>query len=274
MSGEEIVARLLDHPVAFRRAFVWVSGSVTAGLMLSQAYYWTKIVQQTKPDDNGWFYKTQAEWTDEICLTRWEQDGARKLLRGLTFWEEDRRGVPPRSYFRLDLDRLHQAVLHYVEKPHSRLREKLASECGKTSVQNAENRQFLKGTKTTSKTTQREHASAARSGELFEEVLFDTWWDSYPRKLDRLGCHRIWAEMSVLDRAAAFEAVRTWKTSTQWQDPKFVPNPATFLKRRQWENAPAEDAHGSNSGNRRTSGAVAPAAGKYDHRKPDAELAT
>jgi hypothetical protein len=271
----DIIAETLTRPVSFHPVLAKISGSVTAGLMLSQAVYWARVLERTKPEADGWFYKTQAEWTEEICLSRWEQDGARRSLRKLPFWEEKKRGAPPKSYFRLDLEKLADVIASNVEKPHSRLRENLTPECAKTSVQNAENRQPIKGTETTTETTQRECVSATRSAELFEETLFSTWWESYPRKLDKLGCQRIWAELPILDRAAAFESVEAWKKATQWQDPKFIPHPATFLKRRQWENnPPAEESHGSSNGNRKASGAVAPPVGKYDHRRPDAEFAS
>lgn len=91
-----------------------------------------------------------------------------------------------------------------------------------------------------SQPSKEESSISARSTELFEGILFVTWWDSYPRKLDKLGCQRLWAALSVLDRAAAFEGVEAWKTSTQWQDEKFIPHPATFLKRRQWEDVPVK----------------------------------
>jgi hypothetical protein len=130
----DIIAETLDRPVAFHPVLARISGSVTAGLMLSQAVYWAKVLERTNPEAAGWFYKTQAEWTEEICLSRWEQDGARRILRGLPFWDEGKSGAPPKSYFHLDLEKLAEAIVGNVEKPHSRLRKNLRPECGKTSV--------------------------------------------------------------------------------------------------------------------------------------------
>ena len=48
---------LLDRPIAFHRVFVTITGSLAAGVMLSQALYWSR---RTK-DPEGWFYKTQPE---------------------------------------------------------------------------------------------------------------------------------------------------------------------------------------------------------------------
>jgi hypothetical protein len=97
---------LLDRPIAFHRIFATLAGSATAGLMLSQAFYWSR---RTK-DSGGWFYKTQAEWEEETALGRSEQETARKRLRRTSFWQEKRCGLPAKLYFRIDLAELERAV--------------------------------------------------------------------------------------------------------------------------------------------------------------------
>jgi hypothetical protein len=101
---------LLDRPIAFHRCFVDLTGSVAAALMLSQAVYWTRIKRREKPESDGWFYKTQAEWEEETALKRHDQERARKALRDTTFWCEDRRGLPAKLYFSVDLEALERAL--------------------------------------------------------------------------------------------------------------------------------------------------------------------
>jgi hypothetical protein len=100
-------SELLDKPIAFHRCFAALGGSVSAGLMLSQAFYWTKRTKAT----GGWFWKTAEEWQEETYLTRTEQATARKQLRQLPCWQEELRGVPAKLYFRLDLDLLDELLL-------------------------------------------------------------------------------------------------------------------------------------------------------------------
>jgi hypothetical protein len=102
---------ILDRPIAFHRVFVALTGSVTAALMLSQGLYWTRIKRRDAPGSDGWFYKTQAEWEDETGMGRSEQETARKRLRRTSFWQEERRGLPAKLYFRIDLERLADALL-------------------------------------------------------------------------------------------------------------------------------------------------------------------
>lgn len=73
--------------VTFHRAFVDVTGSINAALMLSNAVYWTN---KLPPERDGWFYKTKEEWTAETGLTREQQDKARQRLNELQLLESRR----------------------------------------------------------------------------------------------------------------------------------------------------------------------------------------
>lgn len=97
---------LLGHSIAFHAALAELTGSLAAGLLLSQAVYWAT---RTK-DPDGWFYKTQADWYHETGLTRTEQNKARARLRGFAFWQEHRRGTPATLHYRVDFERLAMAL--------------------------------------------------------------------------------------------------------------------------------------------------------------------
>lgn len=102
---------LLDRPIAFHRVFVTAGGGVTAGLLLSQAFYWSR--NKTAQARDGWFYKSAAEWEEETGLTRREQETARRHLRQRGLLEE-RMGtlndVGRVLWFRVNLDALLAAV--------------------------------------------------------------------------------------------------------------------------------------------------------------------
>lgn len=103
------ITKLLDRPIAFHPVFATLTGSVSAGVMLSQAVYWS--LRTNDPD--GWFYKSREDWTTETALSRWEQESARKALRAVTpeFWHEERRGLPAKLFYRVDHDALESALL-------------------------------------------------------------------------------------------------------------------------------------------------------------------
>jgi len=108
-----LVTEIFDLPVSFHRCLVTITGSVTAALMLSQAITWTELLT---PEANGWFCKSQADWVEETGLSRWEQATARRLLRGYSLLEERKCGIPPRLWFRVNQQRLWQALRQASER--------------------------------------------------------------------------------------------------------------------------------------------------------------
>lgn len=123
---------LLDRPIAYHRCFVWLGAGITGSVFLSQALYWTRRTN----DQNGWFYKSQAEWEEETGLTRHEQDGARKKLCALGVLEEIRRGVPARLFYRLNMNRLREILVK--GEPLKPVRNQ---DCRNSANWNAENQQ-------------------------------------------------------------------------------------------------------------------------------------
>ena len=102
--------KLLGRRIQFHPIFVGMTGSVTASLMLSQGFYWTRNWLLEHPHTEGWFWKKQQDWQAETGLSRKEQETARRILRTLGFIQERREGMPARLSFRLDLDQIAQAV--------------------------------------------------------------------------------------------------------------------------------------------------------------------
>jgi len=105
MTPEEtanLLKAVLRRPVAYHRAFAEIAGKASAGLMLSQAWYWTPRTD----NEDGWFYKTRAEWTEETGMTRTEQETARRRLVDLGLMEEALKGMPGKMHFRVNTCRL------------------------------------------------------------------------------------------------------------------------------------------------------------------------
>lgn len=94
----ELLLEVFDAPVTFHRCLVPICGGVTAALMLSQAIWTT---QGLDPKTDGWFVRSQEEWTEETGLSRWEQESARKALREAGLMQERRAGMPARLWFRV-----------------------------------------------------------------------------------------------------------------------------------------------------------------------------
>ncbi len=118
----ELVMEIFDVPITFHRSLVRLTGSVTAALMLSQAIAWTETLA---PEAQGWFAKSQGEWSDDTGLSRWEQETARRILRQASLIEEQKLGVPAKLWFRVRKDRIGQA-LHNLSRRNEHARRATA----------------------------------------------------------------------------------------------------------------------------------------------------
>jgi hypothetical protein len=105
LTNEKIgmLREIFQRPVAYHKVFAKTVG-VTGAVMLSQAIYWDSNKVTEKRD--GWFYKTQEEWTEETGLTRYEQEGARKKFKDCGYLEEKLIGIPAQLWYRVNWDKI------------------------------------------------------------------------------------------------------------------------------------------------------------------------
>ena len=256
----DIIAETLKRPVAFHPILARTGGGVSAGLMLSQAFYWSGRTD----DANGWFYKTREEWREETCLTRYEQESARKSLKARGLMEEELRGHPARMFYRINFDTLGSAIAQLVENQPTSRRKTSQQVSGKSPNLLVENQPTIKGTEITAETTA-EKKTPIYFMETPEWIPIRTWVDFVDMR------RKIRRPMTEHAVDLAFRKLAALKAAGS--------DPAAVLEQSILNSWPGlypikENDHGSSNGNRKASGAVAPAVGKYDHRKPDAELAT
>lgn len=98
----EAFLALLEQVVSFKPAIGRLCGSANAGLMCCQGLYYSCMKVVIERD--GWFYKSSAEWEEETCLSRREQETARKALVAKGFLETKLQKVngAPTLHFRMN----------------------------------------------------------------------------------------------------------------------------------------------------------------------------
>ena len=112
--NKEDLLMLLRQPVAFHPVLASAAGGATAGLFLSQLFYWTGKGEHP----GGWIYKDWKEWEGETCLTQDEQRGARRKLEKLGVIEvSDMRTLKidkfsPTLCYRICFGRLFECIQH------------------------------------------------------------------------------------------------------------------------------------------------------------------
>ncbi len=103
---------LYDEPIAFHRAHLRLTGSVTAALMLSYACH---LAAELPEETRGWLRLSTTDWERETGLSRFEQEAARRLLRCRGLVEERRHGMPARLEIRVLTESLLGALRSQAE---------------------------------------------------------------------------------------------------------------------------------------------------------------
>ncbi len=159
--------RILSRPIAYHRIFATIGGGAKAGLFLSQGFYWTNIQDESKPEADGWFWKTQADWQIETGLTRDEQETARAKLIKRRLMKEELRGLPAKLYFQFNKEAILFAVWAAIngdsaEMPQASLRESTKQGRAKTPNKIARKPRTLIRAQTTAETSSQTTADAPR----------------------------------------------------------------------------------------------------------------
>ena len=100
-------------------------------LLLSQCVYWS---DKSKIPD-GWFYKTDAEWKEELGLTRGGLDTALKENEKYIETKIARVGPTPKSHYRVKLDLLVSDISDLLETGQSDLPENGDSSIAETTTE-------------------------------------------------------------------------------------------------------------------------------------------
>ncbi|HOI97237.1 MAG TPA: hypothetical protein PLA19_01915 [Candidatus Pacearchaeota archaeon] len=99
---QKIVASVLSsRQIAFNPDLAKALGSANAGLFLSQLLFWWD-----KGNNKNWIYKTIDEVENETTLSRAEQDTAIKICKKFNLLKVERKGIPAKRHFQLDITKI------------------------------------------------------------------------------------------------------------------------------------------------------------------------
>jgi len=110
--GMLLLRMLSARPVAYNPDVARIVGSVKAAVFLCQLLYWTGKGKRR----DGFIFKSRLDWEEETALSRYEQEGARKILRELGILEEELMGVPATLHFRVNQDQFIQLAEDYYTR--------------------------------------------------------------------------------------------------------------------------------------------------------------
>jgi hypothetical protein len=69
-------------------------------------------------------------------------------------------------------------------------------------------------------------------------MSFDEFWQRYPRKVAKGDARKAWEKLKPTPTLEAqIFAALDWQRE-QWEDPRYTPHPATYLRGERWEDEP------------------------------------
>jgi hypothetical protein len=101
---KEILINLNQRPIAVYPIYIKLTGSVNAGLLLSQIMYWYSAMKGKK------FYKSDAEIMEETMLSLNELRGAKSRLKELPFIMISLHGIPAKTHYDINVTLLINAI--------------------------------------------------------------------------------------------------------------------------------------------------------------------
>ncbi len=107
----ELFNALNEKIIAYNSIYSKITGSITAGVLLSQILYWYKKM------NNKEFYKTDASFCEELGMGLYELKGAKKKLVELEIITITRKGVPAKSYYEVNINRIITLITSYGKNP-------------------------------------------------------------------------------------------------------------------------------------------------------------
>jgi len=138
---KEVLIALNQQPIAVYPIYIDITGSMTAGVLLSQVMYWDSKMKGNE------FYKNDAEFMQETRLTQSEFKTAKKIIGDLPFITIQRKGVPCRTWYSVN----HTNLLVVLQQFSSSFTYELGSRL--STSQRGVNLRTIIGTENTQKIT-------------------------------------------------------------------------------------------------------------------------
>lgn len=185
------VIQTLSTGRIYHSQFVKLGIGVTGAVMLSQACYLSST--ETAVRRGGWFYKTAEDWKEETGLSRREQETARKKLKNLGIFIEQKRGIPCKIWTLLDSAKLIELLGQISMAESAKLRgDDLSSMADsakqdETNAQNSVSQIRTTKTKTTTKTTTNDRiqgCSKQVTAPEFSDIRIHRAWKNIQKLID------------------------------------------------------------------------------------------
>lgn len=209
-----------DSIITVPRVYIEVTGDYNTAILLNQIIFWS---DKSKRKD-GLFYKTYAEWEEEILLSEYQVRRSVGVLKDLGFVDTElkRANGSPTVHYRYNHEVVSVSILEFLK--NGRL-----SNLGMDTKQTKETitDDYTNDYKQLNKTI------------VQKEEWFNTFWKEYPRKTNKKNAKRTFLRIINEELYQTILAdIRVRKNTKDWTKDKgkFVPHPTTYLNGERWND--------------------------------------
>jgi len=209
--NKAILQQLNQRPIAYYPIYRQLTGSTTAGILLSQMMYWF-----SKKDK---FFKTDSELMEETMLSERELKTAKIVLKKLNFLTITREGIPAKTYYHIDWQLYENSIQASSDETSQQVRTNRPN-CTGQIVQTVsdESSKLYKNnnliTETTTETTNREKKEKDKSfSQKIKNFSFSLSKKFSFEALSKEYQDRLYAYAISKDSADSFEAFKDYHCS-------------------------------------------------------------
>lgn len=226
-----------------------MGNDIKGAIFLEHLAFWCEpSIQKVDPD--GWVFKTASEW-EAMFLSRRDVERARKTLRSLGILEEQKRGMPPMLWYRIDYERLREARRSIVmsDMPNNELHSprvvpyRTSNEYERTQVAAERTTTVNNAFNNSEDNSERKRPPLSPKGEGEYSEKFVAFWEEYPRKVAKGGAWKAW-KGGKCEKVADTIIASLPSHPALKKDREYIPHPATFLNQRRWEDDTSQETDG------------------------------
>lgn len=204
-------------------------------IVIQQIHYWLQA-SKTKINDKKWVYNTIDEWLEQFpffsrstlerTISSLVKDGF-LIVEKLSTFKSDRT-----NYYTIDYVKLNESSLQNDVTNTSNCCDHNVKMTESTNTSNCGNG-YTEITETTTKTTTDIISASAQKNTEW----FDSFWQQYPNKTAKQAAVKAWAKLKITEslNQQIMIAVSKQKSWQKWQE-GYIPNPATWLNGKRWED--------------------------------------
>lgn len=194
MEVKSLLKSLNEKPIVYHAIYARITGSVTAGILLSQILYWWSAKEGNE------FYKTDKDWCDELNFGLWELKGAKEKIKQTGIVNIERKGNPAKTYYKINEKLLESSISSCCKNQQQEVLKNNNKLLEKPTTIYTENT-----SKITTEILQRLFDKEIQTDNLKEKQKFLDYWTE--KNTD--------AKKERWQKQQAFDVKRRWKT---WLD--------------------------------------------------------